>query len=105
MTMNPTASLSTEAGASLLAIAVSANGRTDPREIAELDRLAACERLAITRAGFIRRTAAARAEIGQELSRSHWLRLSHRFRLADIGQAYELFSQQRDGVLKVAITP
>lgn len=28
----------------------------------------------------------------------------HRFRLADIEQAYDLFAHQRDGVLKVAIT-
>ena len=31
--------------------------------------------------------------------------VTHRFKLDDIGAAYELFSQQRDGVLKVAITP
>jgi alcohol dehydrogenase len=31
--------------------------------------------------------------------------VTHRFRLDDIEQAYELFSHQRDGVLKVAITP
>lgn len=31
--------------------------------------------------------------------------VTHRFQLADIVQAYELFGQQRDGVLKVAITP
>jgi threonine dehydrogenase-like Zn-dependent dehydrogenase len=31
--------------------------------------------------------------------------VTHRFRLEDIEQAYELFSHQRDGVLKVAITP
>jgi threonine dehydrogenase-like Zn-dependent dehydrogenase len=28
-----------------------------------------------------------------------------RFKLDDIERAYELFSSQRDGVLKVAITP
>lgn len=31
--------------------------------------------------------------------------VTHRFKLDDIDKAYELFSQQRDGVLKVAITP
>ena len=31
--------------------------------------------------------------------------VTHRFRLDDIERAYELFSHQRDGVLKVAITP
>ena len=31
--------------------------------------------------------------------------VTHRFRLDEIEQAYELFAHQRDGVLKVAITP
>ena len=31
--------------------------------------------------------------------------ITHRFRLDDIEKAYELFGHQRDGVLKVAITP
>jgi threonine dehydrogenase-like Zn-dependent dehydrogenase len=31
--------------------------------------------------------------------------LTHSFRLADIGAAYELFAHQRDGVMKVAIRP
>lgn len=31
--------------------------------------------------------------------------VTHRFKLADIEQAYDLFANQRDGVLKVAITP
>ncbi|KAA0696082.1 NAD(P)-dependent alcohol dehydrogenase [Halopseudomonas laoshanensis] len=31
--------------------------------------------------------------------------VTHRFKLADIVAAYDLFSHQRDGVLKVAITP
>ncbi|MDO8270948.1 MAG: NAD(P)-dependent alcohol dehydrogenase [Gammaproteobacteria bacterium] len=31
--------------------------------------------------------------------------VTHRFKLENIEQAYELFSHQRDGVLKVAITP
>jgi alcohol dehydrogenase len=31
--------------------------------------------------------------------------VTHRFKLADIEQAYDLFANQRDGVLKVAVTP
>ena len=31
--------------------------------------------------------------------------VTHRFKLDDIAQAYDLFGHQRDGVLKVAITP
>jgi threonine dehydrogenase-like Zn-dependent dehydrogenase len=31
--------------------------------------------------------------------------VTHRFKLGDIEAAYELFANQRDGVLKVAITP
>ncbi|WP_137181674.1 NAD(P)-dependent alcohol dehydrogenase [Roseomonas sp. AR75] len=31
--------------------------------------------------------------------------VTHRYRLDDIVEAYDLFSQQRDGVMKVAITP
>ena len=31
--------------------------------------------------------------------------VTHRFKLDDIETAYELFSHQRDGVLKVAISP
>jgi threonine dehydrogenase-like Zn-dependent dehydrogenase len=31
--------------------------------------------------------------------------VTHRFKLDQIEAAYELFSHQRDGVLKVAITP
>ena len=31
--------------------------------------------------------------------------VTHRFKLSEIEQAYELFANQRDGVLKVAITP
>ena len=31
--------------------------------------------------------------------------VTHRFKLDDIDAAYELFANQRDGVLKVAITP
>ena len=31
--------------------------------------------------------------------------VTHRFKLDDIEAAYDLFANQRDGVLKVAITP
>ncbi|WWL45354.1 hypothetical protein V5O39_06700 [Pseudomonas parakoreensis] len=31
--------------------------------------------------------------------------VTHRFKLDDIEAAYELFAHQRDGVMKVAITP
>jgi threonine dehydrogenase-like Zn-dependent dehydrogenase len=31
--------------------------------------------------------------------------VTHRFKLDDIEAAYDLFAHQRDGVLKVAITP
>jgi threonine dehydrogenase-like Zn-dependent dehydrogenase len=31
--------------------------------------------------------------------------VTHRVKLDDIEKAYDLFSHQRDGVLKVAITP
>jgi alcohol dehydrogenase len=31
--------------------------------------------------------------------------VTHRFKLDDIEAAYDLFSHQREGVLKVAITP
>lgn len=31
--------------------------------------------------------------------------VTHRYKLDDIEAAYDLFSHQRDGVLKVAITP
>lgn len=31
--------------------------------------------------------------------------VTHRFKLSEIEDAYDLFANQRDGVLKVAITP
>jgi alcohol dehydrogenase len=31
--------------------------------------------------------------------------VTHRYRLQDIEQAYDLFANQRDGVLKIAVTP
>lgn len=41
--------------------------------------------------------AAGRADLGALVT--------HRYRLEDIEQAYDLFAHQRDGVLKVALTP
>ena len=41
--------------------------------------------------------AAGRADLGALVT--------HRFKLADVEQAYDLFAHQRDGVLKVALTP
>jgi len=31
--------------------------------------------------------------------------ITHRFKLADINEAYKLFGSRADGVMKVAITP
>jgi threonine dehydrogenase-like Zn-dependent dehydrogenase len=31
--------------------------------------------------------------------------VTHRYRLDDIVDAYDLFAHQRDGVLKIAVTP
>lgn len=31
--------------------------------------------------------------------------VTHRFKLEDIEKAYDLFANQRDGVLKIAVTP
>jgi threonine dehydrogenase-like Zn-dependent dehydrogenase len=31
--------------------------------------------------------------------------ITHRFKLEDIGEAYALFGERRDGVIKVALTP
>jgi alcohol dehydrogenase len=31
--------------------------------------------------------------------------VTHRFKLDDIEKAYDLFANQKDGVLKIAITP
>jgi alcohol dehydrogenase len=31
--------------------------------------------------------------------------VTHRYKLDDIEKAYELFAHQRDGVMKIAITP
>jgi hypothetical protein len=76
-----------DAAASLLALVVSANGRIDPRELAELDRLDACERLGITPDEFRDRARTALEETGMHLSQHHWLRLSDQSRLRGLQQA------------------
>jgi len=65
-----------DAAASLLAIVVSANGRIDAREMAELDRLRAYRRLGIERETFMTLADTALAEVGLPLSQSQWLRRS-----------------------------
>jgi hypothetical protein len=63
---------------------VSANGRIDPRELAELDRLRACERLGISRDDFRARARSALQETGLHLSQAQWLRPSDRLRLLSL---------------------
>jgi uncharacterized tellurite resistance protein B-like protein len=75
-----------DAAATLLAIVVSANGRVDPREVAELDRLGAYERLGISRHDFLGRAEEALEEIGRPLSRAQWLRPSDRSRMLALQQ-------------------
>lgn len=82
--MIATVPASSNAAASLVALVVSANGCIDPREVAELDRLHAFGRLDISRPRFLRLAEAALEEIGEELNRTHWLRLSHHSRLLDL---------------------
>jgi hypothetical protein len=41
----------------------------------------------------------------QRLKRNGRPLLTHRFKLADINEAYKLFAERRDGVMKVVITP
>jgi hypothetical protein len=80
-------SAASDAAATLLAIVVSANGRVDPRAVAELDRLGACERLGIRRQDFLSLADAALEEIGRPLSRAQWLRPSDRSRMLALQQA------------------
>lgn len=75
------------AAATLLAIVVSANGRIDAREVAELDRLRAWSRLDIARDSFLALADAALQEVGLALSRSHVLRLSDRSLLLVLQEA------------------
>lgn len=67
--------------ARLLAIAVAANGRIDPREVAALDQLDAYGLLAVGRNRFLRMAEEAVKEIGTGLSETQMLRLSDRSRL------------------------
>jgi hypothetical protein len=69
-----TATRASDAAAALLAIVVSAKGRVGSREIAELDRLHAYERLGVQRQDFLELAEAAVEEIGRPLSRTHCLR-------------------------------
>lgn len=77
------------AAATLLAIVVSANGRIDAREVAELDRLRAWARLDIARDSFMSLAGAALQEVGLPLSRSHGLRLSDRLLLLALQDAVD----------------
>jgi hypothetical protein len=76
-----------DAAASLLAIVVSANGRIDAREVAELDRLRAYRRLGVRRGKFIAMADSALGEMGLALSQSQSLRLCDRARLLQLQQA------------------
>lgn len=67
--------------ASLLAMAVAANGRVDPREVAELDRLGAYQLIGVGRDCFLELAQVALQEIGPSLSESCWLRLTDRSHL------------------------
>lgn len=67
--------------ASLLAMAVAANGRVDPREVAELDRLGAYQLIGVGRHSFLELAQVALREIGPSLSESCWLRLIDRSHL------------------------
>jgi hypothetical protein len=89
ITLPSTAIRPSDAAATLLAIVVSANGRVDPREVAELDRLRAYERLGVQRQDFLELAEAAVEEIGRPLSRTHWLRSSDQSRMLALQQAVE----------------
>jgi hypothetical protein len=68
--------------ASLLAMAVAANGRVDPREVAELDRLGAYPLIGVGReCFFLELSQVALREIGPCLSETYWLRLTDRSHL------------------------
>ena len=92
-TMTTTATTATNAAcgaaATLLAIVVSANGRVDPREVAELERLGAFKRLRISRQDFLSRAEAALEEIGLPLAQSQWLRADDRSRILALQQAVD----------------
>lgn len=85
--MSATPTADRDAAASLLALVVSANGRIDPRELAELDRLQACQRLGISREDFCGRAESALRQTGLHLSQTGWLPFADRARLAELQQA------------------
>jgi len=87
MPMLATKPTACDAAASLLAIVVSANGRIDAREVAELDRLGAYRQLGIERESFMSLADTALQEVGLSLSQSQWLRLSDRSRLLALQEA------------------
>jgi hypothetical protein len=71
----------------LLAIVVSANGRIDAREVAELERLQAFDRLGVKRDRFLGAAESALEEIGVPLSQTQWLRLRDRSLLMTLQRA------------------
>lgn len=79
--MNAMKCLVTGPPASLLAMAVAANGRVDPREVAELDRLGAYPLIGVGRDCFLELAEVALREVGPSLSETCWLRLTDRSHL------------------------
>jgi hypothetical protein len=85
--MHSDAVQSVDPSGKLLAIVMSANGRIDAREVAELDRLHAFERLGVRRDCFLEAAESALVEFGVALSQTQWLRLSDRSRMLALQQA------------------
>ena len=86
MTTTPStaAPITAHAAAELLAIVVAANGSIDARELAELERLRAFERLRLPRARFLRLADAALEDIGLPLARRRWLGSRERARMLQL---------------------
>lgn len=76
--MHSVASQAFDPSAMLLAIVVSANGRIDAREVAELERLQAFDRLGVRRDRFLDVAESALEEFGATLSQTQGMRLSDR---------------------------
>ena len=76
--MHSVENLAVDPSSMLLAIAVTANGRIDAREVAALDRLQSFERLGVRRDSFLIAAESALEEIGVPLSRTQCLRFSDR---------------------------
>jgi hypothetical protein len=89
MPMLATTPTARDAAASLLAIVVSANGRIDSREVAELDRLRAYRRVGIERQRFMTLAVTALEDVGLPLSQSQSLRLIDRCRLLSLQTAVD----------------